>query len=199
MNSDFVLWKMKLSVVNIGMCGQKKKTVSSISSSQQSCQVTVINTSRNDGNVDVFFFFFYTFKCQRLNFRLRKYSFHDTEACRISFPFPARRFLWWVIRTWLHCMYAARGSSCRCVMFSSRKMQQHYEWRACALRHVAPPPAHYFQTDVHYSLHIIPQIIFTQEAIASDSFMLNYNFNYNFIITIKLTFLENSQKLINKE
>lgn len=199
MNSDFVLWKMKLSVVNIGMCGQKKKTVSSISSSQQSCQVTVINTSRNDGNVDVLFFFFYTFKCQRLNFRLRKYSFHDTEACRISFPFPARRFLWWVIRTWLHCMYAARGSSCRCVMFSSRKMQQHYEWRACALRHVAPPPAHYFQTDVHYSLHIIPQIIFTQEAIASDSFMLNYNFNYNFIITIKLTFLENSQKLINKE
>lgn len=199
MNSDFVLWKMKLSVVNIGMCGQKKKTVSSISSSQQSCQVTVINTSRNDGNVDVFFFFFYTFKCQRQNFRLRKYSFHDTEACRISFPFPARRFLWWVIRTWLHCMYAARGSSCRCVMFSSRKMQQHYEWRACALRHVAPPPAHYFQTDVHYSLHIIPQIIFTQEAIASDSFMLNYNFNYNFIITIKLTFLENSQKLINKE
>lgn len=146
-----------------------------------------------------FFFFFYTFKCQRPNFRLRKYSFHDTEACRISFPFPARRFLWWVIRTWLHCMYAARGSSCRCVMFSSRKMQQHYEWRACALRHVAPPPAHYFQTDVHYSLHIIPQIIFTQEAIASDSFMLNYNFNYNFIITIKLTFLENSQKLINKE
>lgn len=146
-----------------------------------------------------FLFFFYTFKCQRLNFRLRKYSFHDTEACRISFPFPARRFLWWVIRTWLHCMYAARGSSCRCVMFSSRKMQQHYEWRACALRHVAPPPAHYFQTDVHYSLHIIPQIIFTQEAMASDSFMLNYNFNYNFIITIKLTFLENSQKLINKE